>query len=101
MEALAAVGLAGNILQFIDFSFNIISGINKVCSSASGMTPEYESLSILVDNFTAVAQGLITDVPAKTENEMKLCALAKNCYAFSEELQGILRRLKVGNPGSR
>ncbi|KAL2782621.1 hypothetical protein BJX66DRAFT_172511 [Aspergillus keveii] len=101
MEALAAVGLAGNILQFIDFSYNIISGINKVCSSASGMTPENESLSILVDDFTAVAQGLITDVPAKTENEMKLCALAKNCYAFSEELQGILRRLTVGNPGSR
>jgi hypothetical protein len=26
MEALAAVGLAANILQFIDFSYNIISG---------------------------------------------------------------------------
>jgi hypothetical protein len=101
MEALATVGLAGNILQFIDFSYNIISGINKVCSSASGMTPGNESLSILVDDFTAVAQGLITDVPVKTENERKLRALAKNCYAFSEELQEILRRLKVGNRGSR
>ncbi|KAJ0415404.1 hypothetical protein BJY00DRAFT_265446 [Aspergillus carlsbadensis] len=101
MEALAAVGLAGNIIEFIRFSYTIISGINKVCTSASGMTPENESLSILVDDFTAVAQTLITDVPAKTENERQLCALASSCYAFSEEIQGILRRLTVGNNGSK
>jgi hypothetical protein len=101
MEPLVAIGLAGNILQFIDFCYNVISGINKVCSSASGMTPENEGLSVLVDDLNAVAQTLLTDIPAKTENEKQLCALATDCYTFSEELQQILRRLRVGDRNSK
>ncbi|KAL5340071.1 hypothetical protein BJX70DRAFT_397086 [Aspergillus crustosus] len=101
MDPLTAIGLAGNILQFIDYSYQVISGVNKVCSSATGMTPENESLSVLVEDLNAVTRTLITNVPAKTENERQLCALAANCHALSEDLGQILRRLKVENKNSK
>ncbi|KAL4864783.1 hypothetical protein BDV12DRAFT_200772 [Aspergillus spectabilis] len=82
MDPLTAIGLAGSILQFIDFSYEVISGVNDVCSSATGMAPENENLSVWVEDLNAVTVNLITDVPAKTENKRQLCALAANYQAF-------------------
>ncbi|KAL3487084.1 hypothetical protein BJX62DRAFT_241388 [Aspergillus germanicus] len=100
MEPLVAISLAGNIFQFIDFSSRVISGVTEVCFSASGMTAENASLSIFVKDLAAVTQNLAV-VPAaaktKNENERLLYALAAQCCAFSEELDGVLWRLRVGD----
>ena len=101
MDPFTAISLAGNILQFIDFSYKIISGVNNVRSSATGMTPGNERLSVLVEDLNIVTQNLATDVPAKTENERQLSSLAANCHELSKELYQILRRLKVGNQNSK
>ena len=37
-EALAALGLAANVVQFIDFVSNLISSSSEVVSSAQGST---------------------------------------------------------------
>jgi hypothetical protein len=101
MDPLTAIGLAGNILAFIDFSYKVISGVNKVLSSPSGMTSENESLSILVVDLNLVTQKLSTDIIAQTENEKQLCALAGNCHKLSEELNQILGYLKLGDKHSK
>jgi capsule polysaccharide export protein KpsE/RkpR len=101
MDPLTAISLAGNILTFIDISYNVISGVNKVLSTANGMTPENERLSVLVEDLHAVTQVLVTDIPAQSENEKQLCALAANCHSLSEELYQTLRRLKVGDKKSK
>lgn len=101
MDPLTAIGLAGNILTFIDFSYKVISGVNKVLSTSNGMTPENERLSALVEDLNVVTRDLVTDISARTENEKQLCAVAANCHALSGELYQILRRLKVGNKNSK
>jgi hypothetical protein len=54
MDPLTAISLAGNILTFIDFSYKVISGVNKVLSTSNGMTPENERLSALVEDLNVV-----------------------------------------------
>jgi hypothetical protein len=65
------------------------------------MTPENERLSVLVEDLNAATQDLVTDIPARTENEKQLCALAANCHSLSGELYEILRHLKVGDKKSK
>ncbi|CAI7632139.1 unnamed protein product [Penicillium glandicola] len=101
MDPLTAISLAGNILEFIDFSYKVISGVNKVLSTSNGMTPENEQLSILVEDLNVITQDLVTDIPARTENEKQLGALAANCHALSGELYQILQRLRVGDKRSK
>lgn len=100
MDPLTAISLASNILSFIDLSYRVISGVNKVLSTPSGMTPENERLIILVEDLNVVAHELITDIPPRTENEKQLCILASNCHVLSGELSEILRRLRVGDKKS-
>ncbi|OOQ91415.1 hypothetical protein PEBR_00570 [Penicillium brasilianum] len=101
MDPLTAIGLAGNILTFIDISYKVISGANKVLSTPNGMTPENERLKVLVEDLNIVTRDLVTNIHAQTESEKQLCALAANCHALSGELYQILRRLKVGDKNSK
>lgn len=101
MDPLTAIGLAGNIITFIDFSYKVISGLNKGLDAASGMTPENASLDNLVEDLNAITQDLISDAPPRTENEKQLHRLAANCHALSEDLIQILRRLRVGDKKSK
>lgn len=101
MGPLTAIGLAGNIIAFIDFSYKVTAGVNKVLDSSSGMTPENAKLSALVEDLNGVTQDLISDVPARTENEKQLCILATNCHVLSGEICQILRSLKVGDKKSK
>ncbi len=100
MDPLSALGLAGNIVAFIDLSYKVISGMTRVLDSASGMTQENANLSILAEDLNVVSQQLISDVPARTENEKQLCRLSSNCYDLSKELVQLLRRLRVGDAKS-
>ena len=47
MEALAAVGLAGNIVQFISFASETLSKSREIYLSASGTTEEYMDLKLI------------------------------------------------------
>jgi hypothetical protein len=93
--------LAGNILTFIDISYKVISGANKVLSTPTGMTSENERLKVLVEDLNIVTQDLVTNIHAQTESETQLCALAANCHALSGELYQILQRLKAGDKNSK
>lgn len=70
MDPFTAIGLAGNIISFIDLSYKVIAGVNKVLDSTSGMTPENAKLSALVEDLNGVTRDLVSDVPARTENEI-------------------------------
>lgn len=103
MDPLAAIGLAGNIVNFIEFSFRVISGGQQVLNSASGMTPENTSLDAFLDDLKAVTKGLLIEFPTSvcSENEAELSRLAGYCYDLSKELSGILTRLKVSDEKSK
>lgn len=101
MDPLTALSLTGNIFTSIDTSYKVISGANEVLYTSNGLTPENERLGVLVEDLNVVTQDLVTDIPARTENEKQLCALAAKCHALSGEIYQILRRLKVGGKKSK
>lgn len=101
MDPLTAIGLASNILSFIDFSFNLIGGSHRLLNSASGLTPENCRLGTVVEDLKVVTERLVSDLPGKTQNEKELCKLADDCHTISRELLDILSRLKLGDKKSK
>ena len=69
MEALAAIGLATNIITFIDFSYKLISGSHQILNSTSGLTPESSRLGTVVDDLRLITDKLVSDLPGNTQNE--------------------------------
>lgn len=59
MEALAAVSLAGNILQFLDFCKKVVSGSREIYHSLSGTSEEYESLEQMCQFVSELSAGLV------------------------------------------
>lgn len=78
MDPFTAIGLADNIINFIKFACKIVYGGYQIFNSASGMTPENTTLSVLLDDLSAVTKGLLVDLPGpdRTANEEELCRLA-------------------------
>lgn len=98
MEALVAVGLASNILQFVDFSTKLVIKAAEARKSASGVPKDWED---------ALAAG---EQLQQTLNRHKLSAgnhslatLAVECKATCDELQKVFRRVqgKQGSSGLR
>lgn len=103
MDPFTAIGLADNIINFIEFACKIVYGGYQILNSASGMTPENTTLSVLLDDLNAVTKGLLVDLPGpnRTENEEELCRLAAACHELSMELAEVLSLLKVTDRRSR
>lgn len=60
MEAFAAVGLASNVLQFIETVFKIIRSTREIHDSACGGTEHHIALEIVFDDLRAVSRRLKT-----------------------------------------
>lgn len=101
MEALAAIGLATNIITFIDFSYKLISGSHQIFNSVSGLTLESSRLGTVVDDLKSITDRLVSDLPGDTKNERELCQLAENCRVVSEELSDILSPVRLTGKKSK
>jgi hypothetical protein len=95
MDALAAVGLASNIISFIDFSCELITGAREVYKSGDGRTAENATLESILVDLEEFSQGLITDLKATTSNERALLRLSTDCLKLSQELSSVLAKLKT------
>jgi hypothetical protein len=56
MDPLTAVGLAGNIVQFVDFTGKLISATQKLYVSESGANAENLELEGLAQNLQQLAE---------------------------------------------
>ncbi|KAH0534152.1 hypothetical protein FGG08_007261 [Glutinoglossum americanum] len=101
MDPLTAVSFAAGILQFIDFSWGIISGTYEVYRSGSGTTAENAHISTVLTDLERVTDGLCTDIEGKTKHERELCKLADKCHDLSQDLAKILRKLKATDKNSK
>ncbi|KAL2858800.1 hypothetical protein BJX68DRAFT_262337 [Aspergillus pseudodeflectus] len=95
MDALAAVGLASNIISFIDFSCELITGARDIYKSGDGRTSENATLESILVDLEDFSQGLITDLKATTSNEKALLRLSTDCLRLSQELSSVLAKLKA------
>jgi hypothetical protein len=103
MDPFAAIGLAGNIIAFLDFGFKLLSKSKDIYASASGALARHEDLALMTDNFRSMAKTIQISIPSSsvTSEELALHRLAGECEVASTDLIKLLDELKAKNPRSK
>ncbi|KAM0802013.1 hypothetical protein BDR22DRAFT_888067 [Usnea florida] len=92
MEALAAVSLAGNILQFLNFTGAVISKTRQIHASTSGTSKEHDDLEAITVDLKNLASRLqISTEPVGSV----LGQLCSSCSEVADELLKSLKHLGV------
>lgn len=104
MAELVALGLAGNIVQFVDFGIKLFRDGRELYTSLQGNSAEQLELEIVTQDLKCLAQQLhSSDQPDAlgTEDKIELRKLATECEKLANELLGILDELKVKDRHNR
>ena len=88
MGALAAVSLAGNILQFLNLTGDAIFKSRQIHASISGTLKEHEHLESLTNNFKCLSGRLQTSVGPVDSVLEQLCS---SCIQVTDELLKALK----------
>ena len=91
MEALAGVALAGNILQFLQLSLNIVSKGKAYKRAADGSLKEHSDLRMVIVDLDQSIARLET-----SENE-GLRTLVERCKEAGVELSNMLKKVAAGS----
>jgi hypothetical protein len=91
MDPLTAFSLAGNVIQFVDFSTKLLLTGRELYRSASGALQPYEELELVTTDLVAICDKLHHEEELGPEFE-RVCREAKE---IAHELLRRLNRLKV------
>jgi hypothetical protein len=94
MEALAAVGLAGNILQFVDFASKVISKSCKLYKLADRVLPKSTETKRVAEDLKLLADKLL-DSTSTSLADVVLSELCVSCKSIADELLTALANLEV------
>ena len=99
LEGLAALNLAGNVIQFIDFDCRLFSKSRELYKSTEGTLTETKELEKIASMLESLARGLADDSSQGVSESDKdsLISLARNCKDIAKTLLDALDRLKVRN----
>lgn len=92
-EALAALGLAANIIQFVDFGVRLFSSSRELYKSAEGALKENVELGEITSNIRLVAQSITNSTIGVDEPALR--EVAGTCLRLADELLATLHGLKV------
>ena len=96
-DPFSALGLAGNILTFVQFTCDLISGAHDIYQSQSGASGQNAVLA-LVSRDVASLSGKITTEQGHSED---LRALVAESQRLASEVVDALEKLKVKGPKTR
>jgi hypothetical protein len=105
MEALAAIGATGSILQLLDFTVKLIKTGKEV--RESGCTLQNEALESVYERMQAFLQPVdalveaMPSAPASTAFSREIIPSARSAQKSCGEILGFLRELKVKNGGRK
>jgi hypothetical protein len=101
MDPLTAIGLASNIIAFVDFSSKLVKVAAEVRRSTSGVTEDIGDAVTISKSLESMLAGLQTPpIPASAPHEDEtLVLLAKNCSKTCVDLQELVKKIK-GKPSS-
>src|SRR5947209_7088525 len=97
MEAIAALGLAANVEQFVEFACDLFNSICEIRVSDSGASKEASDLGFGYSRLQNCSRGLSSQHEvsrAPTELDDSLTSLAAKCDETFRELLGVVERLK-------
>jgi len=100
MEPVSAIGLAGNILQFVEFGIRVVSKGYKIYRSVDGCLVENLDLEIVTSDLVLLQKKIQTSKPHIIVNEVEdddqnLRALTQRCSDLADELLEKLNKAKA------
>ncbi|CZR67736.1 uncharacterized protein PAC_17635 [Phialocephala subalpina] len=97
LDPLTVLGLASNILQFLDFTAKLIAGTRAISKSHAGMSEDTaylrhkaEDITVLIDGFLASGGGTI-----KLQKELEACKV------MAKKLLEALEKLEIKGPKTK
>ena len=97
-ESLAIIGLASNIISFIDFGLKLASGTKMILESIHGTTPEIRELDLIVSNVERLnAEVTRKKDPGQTlsSDEQLILDMAKECDVLAGDIRKVMAKLIV------
>lgn len=105
MDPLTALGLASNIVQFVDFTSKLVSSTRELYVSSSGAKGENLELESIAQSIQELAGRVrpsnIEQRVILANQDNSLFDLSDQCIAVSNELLSVLESLKVKGPHRR
>ncbi len=95
MDPLTALGLAANVVQFIDFGTSLISGTLERYRSATGTSIGNSELESITEDVKQLSIGLEANTKGSSKHETALKNLSGRCKDAADELLAVLVDLKV------
>jgi molecular chaperone GrpE (heat shock protein) len=100
LDPLTAISLAGNVVQFVDFSSKIISNTRELARSSHGTTQEAYNAEVVIRDLLKLSEQLkdgiqASSVTPQTEDEKALEELCNGCIRLSERMIKRLEKLKI------
>ena len=91
-EGFVAVGLASNILQFVDFTTQLCVRIKEICTSSSGLPKELEKQSVQLSCLSGTLKGIAQQPGGPT----LAYELLEQCSSEAQDIALLLKRFEVG-----
>ena len=107
LDPFSALGLAGNIVQFIQFGSDVFSKSREISKAASGASLENEELGSAAQRLQKICLGLqrsqsqrpgVTSTSSDTDS---LQELAESCRTAGEEILCALLHFEVQEPNKK
>ncbi|OTA99702.1 hypothetical protein M426DRAFT_27242 [Hypoxylon sp. CI-4A] len=103
MEALAAVGLASNVLQLIECGYKAVVMAKELYESKQETTQSNANATFLAQEMRELSLKITNNLPTSglTDDEEALCRLAQQCSQLSGKLLVLLDSLRIKNRRTR
>lgn len=111
LDPFSALGVAGNVVQFVQFSSSIISETREIHQSAAGVSVKNFELKVVAENLSELSDKLSTprlSIATRTRIPLHACGtteaeeapiyrIASLCKSIANELLSTVEELEVAN----
>lgn len=104
---MTALGLAANIVQFIDFTRSLLSDAKEIYHSTTGTTAEYANLEEIAEQLSFFGAKLESsrsstdNAPSQGTVGAQIGQIAMSCKSIADEILDCLQPLKAQDSGRK
>lgn len=97
MDPFTALGVACNIVQFVDYGATLTSSVLELYRSADGALSANLELETIITDLAQVTTNVMKSTSSRevTSDEFALQKVALSCKRLAEDILAVLRGLKV------
>jgi hypothetical protein len=94
LDPFTAIGLAGSIVQFVDFTYKLVNGTIEIYSSMEGVSKNHLRIEVIYLNLSELCQNLsVADDSDKSIGPVK--SLATACRRDADDLLEVVRNIRL------